>query len=517
MKLLNITSFAMLVLALAACSSSENSSDTPSDTPSGNTSDIGDDDSSNDQPVVEKLATPVNQGELQFSDVLTVSLQSFLDEAGLRSVNAYPTLARDGKTVRIAVNDDTGATTAIASMNTSTGDLAWLATDLSPKTRIMFDANNNPVAAIGIACQPVVYTPLFNTAVMSINSVIAGSRCISVSPRVSANGNVLVFSTYDPQLGTEFLAPDQVQYAYTLDTANLVELPVTELNSNGINLSAKPLGRYNQERQLSDDGLHYLNKAWWEGTNETGDTVRQVGAVLWDTSTGALQTRGLNADLRGCNPTSKVSCVPPYSYVMSLDGSVQYSQVPTENLIEPANGSPFTTFSTFVEQTGIHSATPVTLPEIKDVIPVATNHDGSVLLLHALRASDAMPEGFNLYQPETNTHVSLNRALNACPETDDAGNPIDAADCEYTSVPVSITNDGESFTADGNGLILRSVSSHTSNFDQKVESFILDMDSGSLYSFPKNYSSNIERISADASVFLGQSNFPNYDLLIGKR
>lgn len=128
-----------------------------------------------------------------------------------------------------------------------------------------------------------------------------------------------------------------------------------------------------------------------------------------------------------------------------------------------------------------------------------------------------MPAGYDLYQPETDTHVSLNRALNACPEQDESGNTIESDSCQFTAVPGSITNDGESFTAAGNGVLIRSVSRSNTNGDQVVESFILDVDTGAVYSFPDNFSADKTKVSADASVFIGQSDFPAYDLLIGKR
>ena len=507
----------MLALTLTACNNnSDNSSLTPDDAdPDTNPGNTGQPDT--DPSPVATLMAPDYKGELTFSDIMTVDLESFLAEAGLHSVNAYSSLARDGKHVRLDITNDEGVVTAIAAVDTETGVLSWLLTDISPTTRILFDGNNEPVASVGIACQPTAYTSMFDNKLMDISLVIPEGRCISVSPKLSANGNVMIFNAYDPQVGTEYLAPDQVQYAYTLDSDNLVELAIDDLQRNGTTLSARTLYLHSQDSYLSDDGAQYFAKAWWEGTDETGGTVREVGAVLWDTATRAAQTRGLSPDLRGCTITEKISCVPPYSYAMSSDGSVQYSEVPTDQLFNPTSGSPFTTFSTVVEQTGTAIPAPIVLPGVMDGNPVATNHDGSLLLLHSLRTTDSMPASYNLYHPDTGTYVSLNRALNACPEKDESGNTIDADSCQFTSVPASITNDGESFTADGTSVLIRSVSRTNASGDQVVESFILDVDTGSLYSLPDNFSSDMNRINADASVFVGQSNFPEYDLLIGRR
>lgn len=72
-------------------------------------------------------------------------------------------------------------------------------------------------------------------------------------------------------------------------------------------------------------------------------------------------------------------------------------------------------------------------------------------------------------------------------------------------------------SADGFSLIIRSGSRFSEEYGQVSAGFVLDVDTGSMYSLTDNYSSDPDLISADASVFLGTSDYPAYDLLIGKR
>ena len=247
-----------------------------------------------------------------------------------------------------------------------------------------------------------------------------------------------------------------------------------------------------------------------------GAAVRTAGAVLWDTAAGTWQPRGARADLRGCTPTDRVSCVPPYAYAMSYDGDVQYAEVPTDRPYD-AEGAYFRPFVTVVERARTDAPAPETLPELENATGLVTNRDGSLLLVDNLRASDAVPEGFKLYRPDTGEHVSLNRALNACPDADEAGAAVPAEDCRFTSVPRSITNDPATFTAEGTSVIIRSVSRIDGNFEQEVEAMLIDVDTGATWSMPRNLSSDPASIGADASVFLGTGDAPGYDLLIGRR
>ena len=130
---------------------------------------------------------------------------------------------------------------------------------------------------------------------------------------------------------------------------------------------------------------------------------------------------------------------------------------------------------------------------------------------------DNVTEGYTLYQRSSSKLMSLNRALNACSLTDEDGNEVDESACQYTSVPGAITSQAEHYTADGQHVLFRRISRFTAELEQAVDQFLLDVEDAAMYSLPEYFGERSEWINGDASVLLGVSEYPEYDLLIGRR
>jgi hypothetical protein len=64
---------------------------------------------------------------------------------------------------------------------------------------------------------------------------------------------------------------------------------------------------------------------------------------------------------------------------------------------------------------------------------------------------------------------------------------------------------------------LRSISRSTDSQQHVVDNFIVDIDDSNVYTIPTPFSGDPLGISADGSVMLGVTGFPDYDFVIGKR
>lgn len=251
------------------------------------------------------------------------------------------------------------------------------------------------------------------------------------------------------------------------------------------------------------------------GTDTDGNTKRLVGAILWDTLSGTWQIRGRADDLRNCVITSKVSCTPPYSYAMSSNGDRQFFSQPTAERMGipiPANA-----FETTVGFSDTGSPQETSINDTGTVRSLDTNTDGDLLLFRAGESSEALSEGYALYQVSTNTTLSLNGAMNECAVQDNTGNSADDSQCVYSTTPFSTTSDGAEFNPGGRQILFRSISRFTHNREQSVLDFVHYVDEATLYTLPDSYTANTESVNADATVFIGNTGFPEYDILIGKR
>jgi len=443
----------------------------------------------NESPVLQDqqaaaLSIPEYGGELVFQNMMTIDLDTIIEEAGLKRVGARQ-MARDGQSIIVEAESDSGDVAGILKIDTESGQFAWLIDELSPETRVLFDADNNAVAVLGIGCGMVTFNVLEGPTPTDLSGILNDGECFSARPRVSADGTVALFSSYEQGNGTPYLSATATFHAYTFDTANLVTYPDVSVTIDEITFAPQLIASTFRDSELSNDGTLLFTPQWWEGSNETGGTFRQVGGVLWNTQTGEWQTRARVSDTRNCVATQKVSCLPPYSYVQSTESKILYSQLPDDQEINPGSG------------------------------PVAVY--GSTLETYASTETDKLTEGYTLYSGESDQFVSLNRSLRACPTSDEQGESIAEADCDHTSIPVASTSNPLGFTADGSHALFRIISRFTDDFEQAVDSFILDVDQAAMFSMPENFEADPTAISADGSVFMGMTGYPDYDILIGTR
>ena len=494
----------ILTTQLIACSSSDDPTSLPAD----------DDDEPIEPPVV--LQTPDYRGELNFSSTLQVDLDPMITAAGLNRVFEYQ-VSRDGKTIRADVLDEDSEIAAIALIDTLTGEASWLVTDIGKNTHLLFDAQNSPVAVMGLSCATVSYNTTFSDSLFDMSSLSPADRCIYKGTDQSADGNVVLFNTYDPLDLSQYGVPNSTTlHAYTLDSATLVDYPDTRVDMDGIVLSPRLSGISYQGYELSDDGQLLFSQQWWQGTDTNGDTVRQAGATLWNTATNEWVVRGQAADLRGCTITEQVDCLPPYSYTLSADGNRQYSEIPVGERVE--NRPPWENFDSSVELSLTGSDIAFPLEGIDNVQSMITNTDGEQLVFFAGSYDSSETNiGYHLYQRSSDQVISLNRALRGCPLTDEDGNDVDESACKYTSVPGAITSKAEYYTADGQHVLFRSISRFTDDREQSVDNFLLDVEDAAMYSFPEYYGERSAWISGDGAVVMGVSDYPEYDVLIGRR
>lgn len=488
-----------LIIQLTACSSSNDAESLPTE---------GDDET---PPTPPTLPTPEYRGELTFTTTLDVDLGPMISEAGLNRVDSYQ-VSRNGTTIRADVLNDNSDVEAIIIVDTETGDASWLASDIGENTLLLFDAQNTPVAVMGIACESVVYTPSFSDTLTDLSSLSPEGQCVYQNPILSADGNVLLFETYDPQDLSQFGVPNSTTlHAYTLDSASLQTYPDTRIEVDGVTLSPRLSAISYQGYTLSDNGQLLFSQQWWEGTDADGSTLRQVGATLWNTLNDEWVVRGQEADLRGCTITSQIDCKPPYSYTLSADGSSQYTEIPVGVMLE--NRPPYDNFASAVEFYLTNSPTATPVAGTGSSSTLVTNNDGDQLIFYAGADSENLEQGYTLYQRSSNTYHSLSRALRACALTDENGIDVEESDCEYTSVPGALSSKAENYTADGQHVQLRSISRRTDASVQTVDNFLFDVQEGAVYSLPVDVGWRAEWVSGDASIVMGVGNA----LFIGKR
>ncbi len=489
---------------LLACSSSDDPTSMPAD----------DDDEAPELPAV--LDTPDYRGELAFTRTLQVDLDTMISEAGLERVDAYQ-MSRDGTTIRADVLDDNNLVAAIALIDTETGEASWLLTDIGENTHLLFDAENQPIAVMGLDCASVSYNATFDESLFDMSPLSPADQCIYKGTDQSADGNVVLFNTYDPQDLSEYGTPNSTAlHAYTLDTATLTDYPDTSLEVDGTVLSPRLSGISYQGYELSDDGELLFSQQWWQGTDADGATVRQVGATLWNTSDGDWLVRGQAEDLRDCTITDNVDCLPPYSYTISADGSRQYSEVPVGDRY--SDRPPWENFDSSAELAFTGSDIDFSLEGIDNIQSMVSNKDGDQLVFFTgSYGSGETTAGYNLYQRSSDQIISLNRALRGCPLVDENGNEVDESTCEYTSVPSSTTSEAEYYTADGQHVLFRYISRFTDDREQAIDHFLLDVEDAAVYTLPDFYGERSAWINGDGSVIMGVSDFPDYDVLIGRR
>lgn len=495
-----------LAVTLTSCSGSS-SSPTIDDAQNPKVPETPDTPETPDVPNTQALLQePVFQGELAFDDEQVVDLDPMIEAAGLSRAWDF-VLARNGESIRGNAKDDTGVDKGVITIDVDSATPSWLATNIAADTRLLFDVDNNPIAVYSVDCLDVGYTPHFDNNIIDISSLLPAGRCINDEAQLSADGNVVLLESYEPGSGPDEKL-DLTMQAYTLDTALLNSLPDISLMVDGITLSAFETIPFGYEKILSDDGTQLFFKQWWSANDTNGNEVRQVGAVLWNTASSNWQIRGQAADMRGCSITQKVSCNPPYFYAMSGDGSKQYFSYPTTELID--NGNAPIRFKVNIDDADTGSDLGTTVTGVRSVRSLDTNFDGDLLLLEPGQNNEAIEDGYALHQQSSDKLISINRMFQDCPpEGEDGG-------CLYTSAPSSTTSDGESFTRGGNQLLFRSISRFTDNREQGVDDFLLDVDSAAMYTLPTFYSADPDWVSGDASVLIGNTEFPDHDVLIGK-
>lgn len=461
------------------------------------------------------VAIPDYLGGLVFSDTITVDLDPLLDDSDLN--RAYSgIMARDGLTVRVPVKGDRGLDKAFISIDTNGGDASWLFRYVSDDTRVLFDANNQAVAVLAIGCAAVNYIAGQELTLFDMTSILPAGKCFSADQQVSANGDVVLLGSYSEGTGTPYLNSTTKFHAYTFNTASLVDYPDLRLGFDGITLSPKwPDSLFNRVG-FSDDGRYLLTKQWWEGTESFGGTRRQVGAVLWNTASGDWETVGLMEDQRDCISTQKITCRPPYSYVMSADGMIQYAQIPGSEEINQGVG-PIVQFATTTEKTGTNQPSATVVDGLESGASLSVSRTGRYLVFFAIDDTDRLSKGYTLYDDETEQYASLNRSLRACLSQNSDGNTLDEDGCEYTSIPTSITSNATAFSADGSTLLLRSIGRSTDTQQRVVDDFLLDINNRGVYTIPLPFSGDPLTVSGDGSVMLGVTGFPDYDFVIGKR
>lgn len=136
-----------------------------------------------------------------------------------------------------------------------------------------------------------------------------------------------------------------------------------------------------------------------------------------------------------------------------------------------------------------------------NVQSMISNKDEDQLVYIEGSYDESVTAGYKLYQRRGDKTMSLNRALNACPLTDEHGNDVEESACQYTSVPGAITSKAEHYTADGQHVLFRYISRIDAESEQAVDHFLLDVEDAAMYSLPEYVDERSEWISGNASVF----------------
>jgi len=428
------------------------------------------------------IQVPAFQGDVPFARILSIDLDPMISAAGLD--RAYSgIMAQDGNSVIVNVEDNGGNVSGVIRIDTESGEASWMFTDMSEDTRVLFDADNTAVAVLAVGCGELFYASEQGIEPTDMSGIIPSGRCYSARPILSADGSVALIGTYEAGDGTPFISASAELHAYTFNTADLKTYPDVSMTVNDADLNPRLLATTFQNGDFSDDGSLLLSQQWWEGSDDAGNTIRQVGGVLWNTSTGAWSILGSAPDERGCRDTQKVSCVPDYDYVLSSDSTTQYAHVPTASVINEGVG-PIVDFATFVDRTSTTEPLSTVVENLDNGDGLTVNNDGSQLVFFASTDTDELEQGYTFYNLPTGQFISLNRSLRACFVQDENGNVVDPSDCEYTSVPATLTSNATSFTANGDHVLFRSISRFTDDFQQASNGFLLDVDNAAMYTIP---------------------------------
>ncbi len=466
-----------------------------------------------EQPeVIETLAFPTYAGVLDVSNGVDYDISNLLELYQLDRID-IASLASDGSSILLTGRNFESDLDNYLLLDSATGETTELVGQVAPNTRTLFDKNNNLIAVSAGDCE----TPSYETdlpVALFLSDLVPAGRCMSHIQdfTLSDNANVVLFYTYEQNFTTEYAYQTNQLHAYTLDTATLITWQDPVMTPQQTLVGSRGGAIPNRLSWVfSQDGRTLYTPIWWEGQN--GDvTERYVGAVLWNTSTGDIQERAVTQDNRGCTVTSKVSCTPPYSYVMSDDGNVQYSQIPTDTLAN--TGSPFTSFVTDTVRTETNAPANITISALQSGTSLATNLNGSHVYFND-NQQDESTLGNALYQRSSGATVSIDPALREC-SIDPITGQGDTSElaCKYRESPFTIENNAMSFSANGKTLLMRSMSRFTPDFEtQSVKGFMLDIDTGKLIEMAPGYSVHQNRISADAKTLLGRSTSFPYNVL----
>ena len=523
----HLLAFTFALLATMSCGGSSDITPDPSQNASNDPPALQDNqnvvntDESDTASSSTTLATPIYAGVLDVSDGQDFDMSNLLELHGLDRIGDVA-LAADGGTIRLTGEILDADEKVIFSLDSNTGETTLLIKTVKSSTLTLFNRSNDLVAISAGDCD----TPAYDSNVpvsLVLNDVVPAGRCIwpAEAPILSDNGNVILFYTYDQNYTTQYAYQTNQLHAYTLDTASLQTWLDPIMSLEQVTVSSRNGAipdRYTWS--LSSDGRLLYTPVWWEGYNDdTATTERYVGGVLWNTSTGESQVQTMTADLRNCESTKKVSCIPPYNYVMSTDGKVQYSELPTNlrtNL--PANGNALLRDHTNTVRTVTDAPGQVKLPAMQNSHYLATNHDGSHVFFIGNREEDTLV-GYALYQQSDGDAVLIEPALRECPVNATTGETdTSESACKYREHPNSIENRGMSFSSNGKTLLMRSISRITPDFEtQSLRSFLLDVETGNLIEIPDGYSVAQHRMSADTKILLGRDSFPHNVLTLVRR
>ncbi len=459
--------------------------------------------------------SPVNlaglefQGELPLEREQVVDISQMLQDADYGSP-VLERVARDGSTLLISstsksvqtVDNVSSTQRGYIRIDTQSGDAEWVLTDVGIDTLIHFDENNNAVVAAPVGCSETSFIDVSGESPINFNSLIPNERCISGSI-LSDNGDVLVYRTFNRDfLINGRLIFDYKHFAYNLTSSSTVEYPATSVFFEGQLLEPtqpliSPLGLF---PQLSNDGIYVSSSQCWQPAEYDSDSPSLIGSVIWNTQTNQWQTRGLApGDRVGCD-TDYPNYSQPFQYALSADGTVQYSQIPQDEVIDS------TGFGSFYGSTMVRSlstdANEGPIVGAKNAAGFAVNRDGSLLAFYATETSGDLATGLTLYDNNSGEYFSIDSAVPACSPNNSGGDDIHCDRVWNTY-----------FSADSAYLLL---ANQVFPSDATTE-YMLDLGAAALYAVPARFSVFQGRVSGDGTVFAVTSSGSDNAFLIGRR
>lgn len=462
----------------------------------------------------EILANLAFQGELPISSELTIDLSQMLQDADYSNPDLL-SMSRDGSTILIRAQSNSvqvnssGTSTykdGYIRVDTESGEASWVLTEVGSTTVIHFDENNNAVMASSVGCMEVGFIDVANEAPTNFSSIIPADRCLE-GAELSDDGNVVVFESFNK----EFIVNDRFDFdtrffAYTFSSSLLSELPNTSIVSEGNVLDpTAPLvvGSFPLP-VVSNDGTHVLIKQWWGAIDDNIDSPNLIGSVVWNTLSNEWQTRGLAAGNREWCANNFDDCTQPFQYLLSADGSVQYSEIPNGETIDS------NTYGYFYGSTVVRSLStdaseiPIGL---KNVVSLNVNQDGRFLSFYATEESGDLPTGLTLYDNNSGDFIPIDSILPQCvAESTSPNEPY----CDNMPPNRMWSN---YFSADGSQLLLTGI---IFPFSTTTE-FLLDLRDAALYTIPSKYTVFYDMVSGDGSVFAAPSLESENIFFIGKR